>query len=257
MKKVLPLLVMPALLLTSCASKGKEISKEEANQIMRDISENSALADAVPDNIEIQFTLSTVIGEEKIKSNMEFVLKCNEDNEVYFKVKGNSEDTKYDFEFYIFNTEKYGSVNYLKAYDYEEKKYEVICYANNSLEDYNRAESYKYTAILPLTLFGSYSTPLSFADEFDEDVEYKFYSNGAKNLTIEVSRLNIDTDDSEELVKDAKLEVTYDNYQITSLYMYSLSNLGNVSKAKGTINYSNKKIEIKAPSGWEKQLETL
>ena len=263
-KQLLTVLVLPAMMLTSC-SKGAELTKEEALERQEEISEKQEKQE-YPDNMELSLSIVTNAGKgkEKESSKVEYVLKGNEDGESYFKMKGGTEEEYYDFTIITVKNETYEEVTYLKSYDKDEKKTtELVLTKKGSLTYEVALTPYQSQMLMPAMFFAAYQDPASVIADFeydDEDMEeakvsVKYYSTGAGNLTLESSaKYTGEVDQDEEIPVSSSSSITYDNYLFKSYEMSAKSNYGNVSSMKLSASYSDKKISISLPSNWEELL---
>ena len=132
-KQYLALLILPALMLTSC-SKGKEIKKEEAEKLAQEINDKNEASEDTSRNVELSFSMNEVSGrgEDKESIKVEYTVKTNEDGESYFQMKGGTDGENYDFTLITAKVEEYGEVTYLKTYDAESKKTTQYSFAGDT-----------------------------------------------------------------------------------------------------------------------------
>ena len=260
-KQLLSLLILPALMLTSC-NKGKEIKKEEAEKLAQEISDKSNDELASSENLEFKLSMieNTGKGEDKESTSVEYVYKMNEDSDIYFQMKGESEDGYFDFTLINVYDEEYGEVTYLKTYDPEEKtttQYSIPGEVNILYE--NLFVVYKLQLSIAVMLYLSYTDPFEAMsvceyDEEDEDIKgsTKYYSTGEGNLTAEISTKYVgEIDKDEEDVTSASLSVTYDNYLLTNFSLVAKSSFGNTCSLKISASHPKEKIKISLPNNWK------
>ena len=248
-KHLLSLLVLPALALTSCG-KGGELKEEEAKQRAQEISETSVKPQK---NYEIKLSTNTVSGKDKKKQNIEYVIRANEDNEMFFSMKGEAEGVKYDVSLYVAKNDEYEEVTYFKSYDADKKEYETTALVKKGNLLYSvSAEVYQSYTLVPLGMYAGYCDPTELMADADQE-DIKYYSTGSGNLTIEATEKQ-EADGQEETVVEATMSVTYDKGLFKEFVMKGKSSLGNTSTMTLTCSYPSSKIKISVPSNWKDAL---
>ena len=263
MKKVILLIIIPALLLTSC--RGKAIPPEEAKKIMNSIHENKD----VPENVEFNMKVSGVSRDDKGENqstNLTYHIISNENDETRFEMKGTNEGTKYDLTFYTVKNETYEEVTYVKEYDKESKDYNEYTFTKKDNISYSTdVLTYQLQLLLPGLVVAAYSDP-TYIDDKEGDVadesghttntKINYYSTGEKNLTVEIIKKvsGYEKNEGEENSVEGTVTATYDDLMLKKLVTKAKSNYGNNSSMEATLKYSDNLTKITLPNGWEKHI---
>lgn len=249
-KHLLSLLVLPALALTSCG-KGGELKQEDAKERAKEISETSSKPQK---NYEIKLSTVSTSGKDKKKSTLEYVLKANEDNEIYFTMKGESGGEKYDVSMYVAKNEEYEEVTYFKTYNSSKKEYESTAVVKKGNLLYSvTTEAYQVYTLVPSGMYAGYTDPVALMGDAEEEDNVKYYSTGEGNLTIEVKETQ-EADGEEETMVEASTSVTFDKGLLKSVSIKGKSSLGNTSSMTFTCSYPSSKVKVSLPSNWKDAL---
>ena len=262
--KILSLLFIPTLLLCSC--KGPKINEEKAKELAAKIVANEDALEGK--GTEINITLKDG------KNNVSYNLVTDKNENVKFKVKGQSDDENLDFVIYTVKNEEHEEIAYIKDYDQATKKYSEHAYSKKETPEYSSLTSnYTIQALVPLLMIASFADPVKVMenDEYkdgeyvDDGITYlnktTYYSTGERNLTIEVSQKYVsgepivDEEKGEKLedaeyAKEMKLSITYDNLVIKSVNMSGKSNKGSNISLKATIKVDNS-LKVELPNNWK------
>ena len=263
-KKLLSLLFIPAMLLTSC--KGAKITEDKAKELAKKISDNQETLEDVGTEINITMKDS--------KNSISYQLITDKKDNVKFKVKGKADDESLDFVIYTVKNEEHEEISYIKDYNQETKKYTEFVYSKKETEDYSTLVS-KYTihALVPFLMVATFSDPVKVMenDEYkdgeyiDDGVTYnnktEFFSAGERNLTIEVTQKYVsgepivDTEKGEkvedvEYTKEMKLSITYDNLVLKSVNLSGKSNQGTSLYMKASVAIKNS-LKVELPKNWK------
>ena len=258
-KKLLSLLFIPALLLTSC--KGVKINEEKAKELANKISANKDAFDGKGTEINISM-------KDKEDSVTYQVIGDKNEN-IKFKAKGNSEGKKLDFVIYCVKNEEHEEISYIKDYNEATQTYVEHVYSKKETPEYsNLVSQYTLQALFSLLLVAYFADPVKVMenDEYkdgeftDDGVTYKntveYYSSGEENLTIEVDRKYVSgqpvTDESEaeednEYKQEMKTSITYDNLIIKSV---NITNKDTRAYIKGSVAINNS-LKVELPANWQ------
>lgn len=263
-KKLLSLLFIPAMLLTSC--KGMKISEEKAKELANKIVANGENLDGK--GAEMNITIKD--GE----NNVTYQLLIDKNDNLKFKVKGTSDEEKLDFVIYSVKDEEHEEVSYIKDYDEEKKTYTEHVYSKKETENYSTLVSgYTIHALVPFLLIASFADPVKIMEsdeykdgEYTEDgITYKnkveYFSTGERNLTIEVSQKYVsgepivDSEEGEtlednEYSKEKKGTITYDNLVLKNVNITAKSNKGTTGSLKANLEIKNS-LKIELPNNWK------
>ena len=272
MKKLTLLLLVPALLLTSCG-KGQKINDEKATELATKISEKTkGEDDDTPQNFEvvISATGASQKDSKKVETNLKYKLSVNEADETKLQVKGKEGDVKYDFCVMSIKQEGYeDELTYLKLYNEAEDKYDETIFLNSNDD---RVTQYSLQILVPALLLASYSDPLALIEDEEAkngqsqegegeniityDNTVKYYSRGDGNLTIEASKKYVSGTfkEGEEEQLETYYTFTYDNYYIKSMVMKGKSNYNNDMKITMDVTLKKSKINFELPKGWEEMI---
>ena len=265
--RFLSLLMIPALLLTSC--KGEKIGEEKAKELANKISENTNNLDGYGYELKVNAKGSSGKGSEKQSESISYELYQDKDENIKFKMKGNDGDQKYDFVIYQVKDETYEEVAYIKEYDLDKKVYNEYVYGKNVTDNYNSLVStYTMNALVPVIMMAGLADPAKLleSDDFqngeivEDEITYKnevtFYSTGEKNLTIEAKRNAISNNIPEDDETDISLSysITYDNLLLKKATIVGKSNYGNTIEMKFNVNIK-KSVKVELPSNWKEVME--
>lgn len=265
--RFLSLLMIPALLLTSC--KGEKIGEEKAKELANKISENTNNLDGYGYELKVNAKGSSGKGSEKQSESISYELYQDKDENIKFKMKGNDGDEKYDFVIYQVKDETYEEVAYIKEYDLDKKVYNEYVYGKNVTDNYSSlVSSYTMNALVPAIMMAGLADPAKLleSDDFqngeivEDEITYKnevtFYSTGEKNLTIEAKRNAISNNIPEDDETDISLSysITYDNLLLKKATIVGKSNYGNTIEMKFNVDIK-KSVKVELPSNWKEVME--
>ena len=261
-KKLLSLLFIPAILLTSC--KGAKITEDKAKELANKIVANEDALEGKGTEINISL--------KDDKNSVSYNLVTDKNENVKFKVKGKTEDESLDFVIYTVKNEEHEEVAYIKDYNQETKTYSEHVYSKKDTPEYSALTSnYTIQALVPLLTIASFADPVKVMenDEYkegeyvDDGVTYnnkvEYFSTGERNLTIEVTQKYVsgkpildegEKEEDAEYTKEMKLSITYDNLVIKSVNMSGKSNKGSSMSLKATVNINNS-LKVELPKNWK------
>ena len=258
MKKRLPmLLLLPALLLTSCA--GGELSEEKSNELKAGIAEKAKDLK----NYELLITSDGQVYDEdegkNVASTARYEYRVNEDGDRYVRSFATQGVQKSDSTVYLVNNAEYQQVLYTNTYDAEEKKNVQACYGYEGNElTFAFASLYFIVPEGYLEMFVDASGFEALEEGMKEDgeeykVSTKYYSSGEGNLTVKISaslKGEVKKDEEEKTVS-ANYTVEYQDYLFKSAKMSGKSSKGNNSTTEIYLTPKSSKIAIELPAGWQ------
>ena len=252
MKQSLKLLVLvPIFALVACENLGKEADAETIAKYQAGMATVQS-----PANITFSVKMSGKTGQNHEAIVSEYKMKKAENGDVYYYSYSKQGKDEGKAEVYRVQNEKYEEVTYIKSLS--EGKEAVLVYVKKDNDDYStQTSTYVLSAgIAPAMFYEMLADPEEAADLMNADadgVEYKYYSNGEKNLSVKATVKEMQPDeDEEEYAKSGSMTITYNDYLLSSFSASSKSNLGNNSTASGKASYG--KVSISLPSGWEKAI---
>lgn len=260
MKKFRFLFLVPAIFaMVACngLGKGKEIKAEKAKEIAQGMKDTKQ-----PEDFEIYIEMTSYDAEEKTNSKSNYTLKQNAAGEFYAAMKsettGGDRAYNMDVEAYKVKDDKYEEVIYMKSYDADEKKEEIDVYVKKGNET-----TYAYAEAQVGYEIGSLTVYLTSADELvaaieaaekesaaNDNIEVKYYSNGADNLTIQ--EIAKETDDEKSQFGESS--ITFDKGLLTETTTKFENKAGDKIDMKITCKYP-KSVKIDLPSGWESHIQ--
>lgn len=265
--RFLSLLIIPALLLTSC--KGEKIGEEKAKELANKITENINGLEGYGYELKMTAKGSSGKGSEKKSESISYEIYQDKDENIKFKMKGSDGEKKYDFVVYQVKDEEYEEVAYIKDYDVDTKTYNEYVYGKNATENFSSLVSaYTKNAFVPVLLMAGLADPAKLleSDDFqngeivEDEITYKnevtFYSTGEKNLTIEAKRNAISNNILEDDETDTSLSysITYDNLLLKKATIVGKSNYGNTIEMKFNVDIK-KSVKVELPSNWKEVME--
>ena len=265
--RFLSLLIIPALLLTSC--KGEKIGEEKAKELANKITENTDGLEGYGYELKMTAKGNSGKGSEKKSESLSYEIFQDKDENIKFKMKGNDGDQKYDFVIYEVKNETYGKIAYIKEYDLDKKVYNEYVYGKNDTEDYSSLVStYTSNAFVPVIMMASLADPAKLLESEDfqngeiveDEITFKnevtFYSTGERNLTIEAKRKAVSDNIPEDNETDISIaySITYDNLLLKKATITAKSNYGNSMEMKFNIDIK-KSVKVELPSNWKEVME--
>ena len=263
MKKGLLIILLPALLLTSC--KGKQISEEEAEPIMNAIHER---LEEPCKNIEISLKSSgvSVVDGKSVRQDVVYHLVQNDKDEIKFEMKGSADGQKVDTSFVRAKNATYTEVTYVKQLDSETNEYNEYTYVAKNNPSYDSSSLYVVIfALVPALMFSAFSDPtnLSTGNQtltgggITTEKNVKYYSRNDKNLTIEITQVaqGHKRNEGTEGVVDMTGTITYDNLFLNKVVIKGKTNYDNPVNMDMGVKVSETTNKISLPSGWEKHIK--
>ena len=259
MKKFKFLFLVPALFSMVACGLGSEVKPEKA----KEIAQNMAKVEE-PKAYEAKLNMTSYDAETKSTSKASYVLKYNKDGDYYGSINLEYPDSKEDgynsntkAEVYKVADAEYEEVLYMKSYDFDEKKDEiqVVTKKGNPLEWAQAAASAEYeigTLDVYMIDADDIVKMIETADlqsEANENLEIKYYSKGANNLTIKETMKK--SDDKNAMWGEAT--ITFDKGYLTLMEENLQDNDGSKMNLKIEIKYSDS-IKISLPSDWKSHL---
>lgn len=265
--RFLSLLMIPALLLTSC--KGEKIGEEKAKELANKITENTGSLEGYGYELKMTAKGSSGKGSEKKSESLTYELFQDKDENIKFKMKGSDGEKKYDFVIYQVKNTEFEEVSYIKDYDLDTKTYNEYVYGKNVTDNYNSLVStYTMNALVPVIMMAGLADPAKLleSDDFqngeivEDEITYKnevtFYSTGEKNLTIEAKRKAVSENipEDEEIETSSSYSITYDNLLLKKATINAKSNYGNNVEMKFNVDIK-KSVKVELPSNWKSVME--
>ena len=262
MKKKLPLLlVLPAMMLSSCGY-GPEVTDESTKaELLSEIAEKSSKIK----NLVMKMTSKQTAYDYDLKKNVStdgtLIYSANSDGEMYMYTSATtSEGEKTEETVYSVMDKDKRSVLAVQEYNPETKKNETMFYGENE------ASLGVFLFLVPILLYSTYMNPETYVSSLTKDStlataslkldgDIKYYSRGAGNLTIvaETSTTKeVKEDDGEQSIHEIST-VTYDNYLISTVQIEDKTNKGNTNKSTITFNFPEN-LAIDLPSSWLAQM---
>ena len=250
--KIKTLLVVPALLLTSCAT-AKQIDATEANDIATNI------AKKYEEGLKIELKIIDDVHASGITTKREMTLKyvsndcyhLHRNSNVITELSNSSLDNASLVEDYYVSPVKDDTGSYYgvltKTKSENEKDYTVN---DLKFENMEAVTNYMmYTVETDLTSYYSrYIDPKKIIDSLiasDEHYETAYYSSGKDNLIVKVKKV--------DEIKELELTYSYDNYRFTGFERIdkATTSYETVSRnQKVTIKYNNN-LKITLPKEWK------
>ena len=261
MKKKLPLLlVLPAMMLSSCGYGAEVTDSSEIKGLMDGI---SAKTEEVK-NLEMRMTTKTTAYDEDLKKNVttdgNLIFCMNSESEMYMYTSSKtSEGEKSEETVYYVKDQNNKTVLAVQEYNPETKK-------NNDIVSYGENDSEiglaSFVFLAPLLLYATYANPTSFVATLNDESglaaasvelasEAKYYSRGEGNLTIVIeakTTVEVKKEDKEQTVSETET-IIYDNYHISKVVSEGVTNKGNNTKAEMSFNIKDS-LAIDLPASW-------
>lgn len=260
-KKLLSLLFIPAILLTSC--KGAKITEDKAKELANKIVANEDALEGKGTEINISL--------KDNKNNITYNLISDKNENIKFKAKGKTEDESLDFVIYTVKNEEHEEISYIKDYNQETKTYSEHVYSKKETPTYSVLVSpYSIHALAALTVVANFADPVKIleideyknGEYYDDGVTYnnkaEYFSTGERNLTIEITQKYVSgepiveegEEKEDEYSKDMKLTITYDNLVLKSVNGTAKSSKGNNASIKAAVNINNS-LKVELPKNWK------
>ena len=274
MKNARFLLIIPALLLSSCDESytyGTKIKAAKAQELIEEMVGDRDIEP--PTSYTVDFNMEQIEGDkQKTTTKVRYKLKAA-DNNLYYNIKYTSNagtaKKNYNIQYYVFTDTRYGQIDYMKVQELTTEAEQEIAMP--------RAYSYYYTqpAIFSdfdfseLSYFLQLGTNQSFAwsaletyskEDYldsDDDFTYKrnFYSSGKGNIVMKINvnnKVKNSKYDYEE-TKSGFILVIIENYLAKKVESNQTSVYGNENKFKLEYSYP-KALKVTPPEDWESAL---
>ena len=248
MKRSRLLLLIPLLLLTGC-EKEKEITVDEAKNIIQQIKTTE-----IKDSYMFALTNKGGIGKDESQITVDLSYQFKRASTGYYSyIKGVNGDVSYDAEMYCVKNFEYGEVKYVKYFDAKTNAYVKAVATYKDDEEYENAFAdlgvYRTESVLSYYLGAE-----MFTEKADEGDVITLLSSGEGQLTIQcVTNVKNPSDYTEEIVSKGKSVYKYEDYRFAGVNVETSSNYGNKWLTKGAMEY-NDKITVELPSDWESYL---
>ena len=250
--KIKTLLVVPALLLTSCAT-AKQIDATEANDIA------NSIAEKYEEGLKIELKFINDIRGSGITTKREMTLKYVSNDcyhlhryrNVTTELSNSSLDNASLLEDYYVSPVKDDTGSYYgvftKTKSENEKDYTVNALKFENMEVLTNYMMYNVETDLS-SYYSRYIDPQKLIESIiasDEHYETAYYSSGKDNLIVKVKQVNEN--------KELELTYSYNNYRFTGFERIDKAIASNVSVSrnqKSVIKYNNN-LKITLPKEWK------
>lgn len=268
MKKAKFLFLVPALFSMVACGLGSEVDAAKA----MDLANAIAKANTKFDNVSLKIT-SESKGTDAGKSVTEY--KANSKGDMYLKEdasgKSDGKDVVEKMEIYIVANDEYEEVAYMKSYDQDTKKDEIVVYVkkNNPLYDVvassikimaaigtymvetpNQAPAIVAAAEASKKLFDA----LSDEEKAGQSYEVKYYSKGDLNLSVQTkAKAKAEDENGKEITIEQESVDTFDKGLFVEEKVTSKSSNGG-GKMEMKVSYPSS-LNISLPNGWKDHIE--
>lgn len=252
MKRNLKVLVLlPIFALAACGGLGKEA---DAQAVAKYQEEMAKVEEAK--NITFSVEMNGKTGADHQATKAAYKMKQAENGDLYYYTYQKQGKTEAKMELYQVKNEKYEEVTYIKIVSGGQSAALAYAKKDNATYDDSIADYVTSAGMAPAMFYMMLASPegaLELMEADEENMEFKYYSTGEKNLSVKAEVKNGQpVEDEDEYATSGSMTITYNDYRFSSVSISSKTNLGNSASVSGSASYG--KVSIGLPSGWEKAI---
>ena len=267
-KRLLTLMLLPAMLLCSC--NGMKIEEDKAKEIAAAIKENvDNLENEKKNNVNIKMTYKEAKGQGdlKIVTDATYKVITNAEGASRYEAKGKDANVSEDFVIITKKDTTHEELTYIKTYNETSQKYDEFVYSKVQTANYSSYKNeYSTRMIGPLLIAAFLMYPESIMPKEDDpetEVEdgvtyknsYNYYSWGDKSLTVVYEKKAIsEAPNDTEVEISTKYNVKYRNLLVKTIRADGTSNYGNKTAIKADFKFSTSLYAIDLPNNWQSLL---